>query len=127
MKSIFWKFIKFGLVGLSGVLVDFGITYLAKEKLRLSKYLSNSLGFAFAVTSNFILNRIWTFESHDHFVWVQYSKFILVALIGLALSNVMIYVLTERKKLNFYLAKVIAIGVVMFWNFVANYQFTFRS
>ena len=127
MKSIFWKFIKFGLVGFSGVLIDFGITYLAKEKLRFSKYLANSLGFAFAVTSNFLLNRIWTFESRDSFVWVQYSKFILVALIGLALSNAMIYVLTERKKLNFYLAKVIAIGVVMIWNFVANYQFTFRS
>ena len=127
MKSIFWKFIKFGVVGFSGVLIDFGVTYLLKEKLRLSKYLANSVGFAFAVTSNFVLNRIWTFESHDNLVWVQYAKFILVALIGLALSNAMIYVLTERKKLNFYLTKVIAIGVVMVWNFIANYQFTFRS
>jgi putative flippase GtrA len=127
MKSILWKFFKFGIVGFSGVLVDFGVTYLVKEKMKGSKYLANSLGFAFAVTSNFLLNRIWTFESKDSLVWLQYSKFILVALIGLVLSNGMVYLLTERKKLNFYLAKVIAIGVVMLWNFVANYQFTFRA
>jgi len=127
MKSILWKFFKFGIVGFSGVLVDFGVTYVVKEKMKGSKYLANSLGFAFAVTSNFLLNRIWTFQSQDSLVWLQYSKFILVALIGLALSNGMVYLLTERKKLNFYLAKVIAIGVVMLWNFVANYQFTFRA
>ena len=55
------QFFKFCVVGGSGVFVDFGITYLCKEWLKLNKYVANSLGFLCASTSNYILNRIWTF------------------------------------------------------------------
>lgn len=57
------QFIKFCVVGGSGVFVDFGVTYLCKEWLRLNKYLANSLGFLCASTSNYVLNRIWTFHN----------------------------------------------------------------
>lgn len=59
------QFIKFCVVGGSGVFVDFGITYLCKEWLRLNKYLANSLGFLCASTSNYVLNRIWTFHNEN--------------------------------------------------------------
>lgn len=39
------QFIKFCIVGGSGVFVDFGITYLCKEWLKFNKYIANSLGF----------------------------------------------------------------------------------
>ena len=35
------QFIKFCVVGGSGVFIDFGITYLCKEWLRLNKYLAD--------------------------------------------------------------------------------------
>ena len=44
---------------------------------------------------------------------------------GLALNNAIIYVLNERLRMNFYVSKLIATGVVMLWNFGANYTFTF--
>ena len=52
------QFIKFCVVGGSGVFVDFGITYLCKEWLRLNKYVANSAGFLCAATSNYVLNRL---------------------------------------------------------------------
>ena len=64
-KLFILKFIKFGVVGFSGVFVDFGITYLCKEKIKINKYVSNAIGFICAATSNYILNRIWTFESEN--------------------------------------------------------------
>ena len=39
-KLLISKFIKFGVVGCSGMIIDVGTTYLCKEKLRLNKYLS---------------------------------------------------------------------------------------
>ena len=44
---------------------------------------------------------------------------------GLAINNLTIYVLHGRFRLNFYLAKLFAIGVVTFWNFFMNYFFNF--
>ena len=46
------QFLKFCVVGGSGLFVDFGITYLCKEWLRLNKYAANSLGFLCASTTN---------------------------------------------------------------------------
>ena len=37
-----FKFIKFGIVGGTGIIVDFSITWICKEKLQLNKYISNS-------------------------------------------------------------------------------------
>lgn len=121
------RFFKFCIVGGSGVVVDFGITYIGKEILRLNKYIANSLGFACAATSNYILNRSWTFASTDPDIAIQYFRFIGFSLIGLFINNCVIYLLHEKVKWNFYIDKLIATGVVTFWNFFMNYLFTFQS
>lgn len=126
MSDLIIKFFKFGIVGASGVGVDFGITWLCKEKLRLNQYIANSTGFLCAVVSNYTLNRVWTFHSNDPSVALQFSKFLLASLIGLVLNNTVIYLLNEKSGVKFYTAKLIATGVVTLWNFWANYTFTFH-
>jgi len=125
ISSLVIKFIKFAAVGASGVLVDFGVTYLAKEKLGIQKYVANALGFCCAATTNFFLNRTWTFENNDPQITEQFIKFFLIATIGLGLNTIMIWYAHQRKGYNFYLAKAIAIALVMFWNFIANFLYTF--
>ncbi|MDR2885369.1 MAG: GtrA family protein [Rikenellaceae bacterium] len=127
------QFIKFCVVGGSGVLVDFSVTYALKEWARWNKYVANSCGFAVAATTNYILNRLWTFHSTDPRIARQYLIFVLIALAGLAINNAIIWLLTDKLKINvpltekqrFYLAKLIAIGVVTLWNFFMNYAFNF--
>ncbi len=125
--TILLRFIRFGIVGASGMVVDFGVTWLCKEKLHWNKYISNSLGFILAATNNYIWNRLWTFHSTSDAVAREYTLFFIIALIGLGLNNGIIYLLHERLHLNFYLSKLIAIGCVTIWNFVMNYVFTFRA
>ena len=125
-KLFFLKFLKFCLVGFSGMVIDFGTTWVLKEKIKLNKYLSNSTGFILAATSNYIWNRIWTFESTDSGIATEYLSFIGISIIGLAINNFVIYLLSDRLKMNFYLSKVFAIGVVTLWNFLMNFFFTFR-
>lgn len=126
-NDLLWKFLKFGVVGFSGVFVDFGITWLCREKIKLNQYLANSTGFLCAVVSNYVLNRVWTFHSQDPSVVMQFSKFLLASVVGLGINNGIIYLLNERGKINFYAAKLVATGVVTIWNFWANYTFTFNS
>lgn len=131
MNNAFWtivlRFIRFGIVGASGMVVDFGITWFCKEKLRWNKYISNSLGFVTAATKNYIWNRLWTFQSQSEAVAREYLSFFLIAVVGLGINNLVIYLLHGRLKWNFYLSKLIAIGVVTIWNFTMNYVFTFRA
>ncbi|MDR1742247.1 MAG: GtrA family protein [Dysgonamonadaceae bacterium] len=124
---MFLKFLKFGVVGFSGTFIDFFFTWLCKEKLKFNKFVANSIGFVLAATSNYFFNRVWTFRSHNPEIGTEYTLFILISLVGLGLNNLIIYILNEKFKMNFYLAKVFAIGVVMVWNFFANYFITFEQ
>ena len=124
-SELIWKFVKFCVVGFSGMVVDFGATWLCKEKFGWNKYLSNSIGFVLAATNNYLWNRIWTFQSTNTNIPVEYGKFFLIAAIGLGINNLTIYLLHGKLKWNFYLSKIIAVGVVTIWNFTMNYLFTF--
>jgi putative flippase GtrA len=123
--DIIYKFLKFGVVGASGMVVDIGFTYFLKENARVQKYLANAIGFTMAVISNYTLNRLWTFESMNHEVAREFSSFATVAVIGLGINSLILWMLVSRTKFNFYISKLLAIGVVTFWNFFANYYFIF--
>jgi len=123
---IFYKILKFCLVGFTGMVIDFGLTYLFKEKLKVDKFLANSIGFSAAATNNYYLNRIWTFESTNQNISKEYSLFVGFALIGLLINNSVIYVLNEKLNMNFYFSKVLAIVVTVVWNFGANFLFNFQ-
>jgi len=124
-SDVLEKFLKFGVVGFSGIFVDFGITYLCKERLNIHKYVSNSLGFICATISNYLLNRYWTFNTGQSAQFIQFGKFFGIAIIGLAINNLLIYVFNDRMKINFYVSKAIAIVIVSIWNFFGNYLYTF--
>jgi putative flippase GtrA len=119
-----FKFLKFGIVGFLGMVIDFSVTILLKEKLKVHRYISSSAGFTIAASSNYLLNRLWTFASNNPRVLVEYGTFFSVSLIGLAINNLFLYIF--EKRLKFYTAKLFAIGVTTIWNFLANYYLTFN-
>ena len=124
-RAFLLRFLRFCVVGVSGTIIDFGLTWFCKEKLHIPKFIANSIGFVVAATNNYILNRIWTWGSTNEMVGVEYAKFFTVSLIGLGINTLILYILNEKLKVNFYISKVFATGVVMIWNFLANNFFTF--
>ena len=137
LKPLILKFLKFGVVGVSGAVIDFGMTALCKGILGMPELLANAIGFTVAATSNYVLNRIWTWKSTSKDVGVEYAKFFFVSLIGLGLNSLIVLLLKDTSIVprfvdttldwDFWVAKVIATAIVMVWNFLANNFFTFRK
>ena len=125
--ELLMKILRFGMVGFSGMILDFSTTWLCKEKLRMNKYLSNTLGFSLAAVNNFFLNYIWTFQSSDKNIQADFIKFMLFAIAGLALNNLILFLFHEKLHIRFYPAKALAIVCVFVWNFTTNYFFNFHS
>ena len=125
-KLLLSKLLKFGIVGCSGMIIDFGATYLCKEILKINKFLSNGIGFILAATSNYFINRIWTFNSQTEDIGIEYAQFMTVSVIGLGINSLVLFLLNEKLKWNFYFSKVIAIAITTIWNFFANLLFTFK-
>lgn len=126
MTGTFWKIIRFGITGASGMVIDFGITWVCREKLKWNKYIANSTGFTIAAINNFIFNRIWTFRSNNPDWTPEFGKFMAFSLAGLLLNNLFVYIFHKRLNQNFYLSKLVATLLVFLWNFTMNYYFNFR-
>jgi putative flippase GtrA len=126
--GLIYKALRFALVGFLGIAVDFSITWALSKLLGLNLYLSHSLGFLFAATSNFYLNLRWTFEdcNNDKNLPSKYLKFLFVAVIGLIISIAAIFILQKLNGVTFYASKLISIGIVFFWNFLVNNFFIFQ-
>jgi putative flippase GtrA len=127
MTDTVWllKFLKFCAVGFSGMLIDFGLTWTLKEKVRINQYIANSCGFMLAVVSNYVWNRLWTFGSHNDRITTEFLSFLIISLIGVGINNLILWALTDRFRLHFYFSKLCAIGVVTLWNFSMNLLVTF--
>jgi putative flippase GtrA len=76
--------------------------------------------------SNYPWNRVWTFHSENRLIGKEYISFFLISLAGLGINNTIIFLLNDKLRLNFYVSKLIAVGVVSCWNFIMNCLITFN-
>jgi len=127
------RFLKFGVVGTIGALVDFTVLNLGIQVFGLEKWLANTFSFFAAVLSNFTWNRIWTFpESRERPMGSQLAQFLIVNLVGYGINQAIFlsldhYVFEPWGVFGYNLSKAIAIGVVLFWNFGANRIWTYKG
>lgn len=136
------RFVKFAIVGAAGAVTHFAILNILLA-LNFPFLAANTVGFIVAVLQNFILNRIWTFpESQSRGRSGQLTQFTIVSVIGLLLNQGVAllcrYLLQPfwsglisqellRTRINDNFAVAVAIGVVLFWNFLANRFWTYRG
>jgi putative flippase GtrA len=117
---------KFGIVGGFCFVIDFSITYYLKEKSKVYKFVANASGFIVSVIVNFMLNKYWTFKASNIDATTQFVKFITIASFALMINSVIIYLLNVKIRMNFYLSKIIAVFIVMFFNYSMQALFTFN-
>ncbi len=143
------RFLKFSVVGTIGAVVDFGTLYLLHVVVGLPIVLANTCSFTAAVLSNFTWNRYWTYpDSRSKPVRTQLLQFFVVniagwgintgilvllrypcvSLVGTVTRSLALYLSPELLyKLGYNLAKAVATGVVLFWNFFVNRFWTYSD
>jgi len=129
------RFLRFGIVGLSGVVVDMGVLFLLSDPSTLGWGLTRSklIAAELAIINNFIWNDAWTFgdiasqqRGFKHRLQ-RFSKFQLVCLAGLMLNTVLLNLQFNLLGMNRYLANAVAIAAVTAWNFWLNFKLSWRA
>jgi dolichol-phosphate mannosyltransferase len=130
------RFIKFGLVGFSGTVVNLVVLYLSQELLFASvtpeeTRLSCSLALAIVVATinNFVWNRLWTWRDRkgktSHGLIVQLGQYFLASWLSIALQFVATKIAAHF--MHYMLANVIAIVLAAIVTFALNDIWTFRA
>ncbi|MGI0102956.1 MAG: GtrA family protein, partial [Nitrosotalea sp.] len=88
------------------------------------------IGITFSMTSNFILNKIWTFEDRNmdpKRTLLQYGSFLAFSGIGAAFQLGMVYFMIEAEHMNYALALFISVAIASIGNFILNKKWTFKE
>lgn len=127
-------FIKFALVGLSGVFVNQGILLLGETFLPTlnSSYNYNlMLAIELSIIWNFFINNFWTFRERAKRTFGSFMGgllfFNLICLAGALINYAVAIYLTKHTPLNIYWANLVGIAFATFWNFFLNTNITWRE
>ena len=125
------KFVKFCVVGGSGVFVDMAILFLLADPSMLSwpVTISKILAAEIAMANNFVWNEVWTFRerTEGRVSWrnrlYRYLKFNAICSGGIVVAVLVLKALFGVLGMNLYLSNLVAIVAATAWNFGMNYAF----
>lgn len=128
------RFLRFAVVGLSGVIVDMGLLFLLSDPTTLGWGLTRSklLAAEAAIINNFLWNDVWTFgdvSAHQRGPAQRlrrFGKFQLICLAGVAINTVLLNLQFNLLHMNRYVANAVAIAAVTGWNFWLNLKLSWR-
>lgn len=128
------RFLKFATVGAIGMVVDLTLLNVLHKVFGLDLLVANAISFTAAVISNFTWNRLWTFpESRQRPLHTQLMQFAVVNVIGLAINEAVLWLAHQATQaflpdpFDYNVAKILAIGVVLFWNYGVNRLWTYKG
>ncbi len=123
------QFVRFCLVGASGVLVNYLVMRGLYNGLRLPYGLCSVTAYLVASVNNFIWNKIFTFKDAARGFWPvvkQYLRFLSVILLGMAINLGALVLLVELVGLDPVPANLLGVLLATVSNFLGNKLFAFR-
>ncbi len=124
------RFLKFCLVGGSGVLVNMGLLWLLTEVAGLFYLASSAVAVECAILNNFLWNDVWTFRDRRadgrRARLCRLARFNAVSLGGLGINVLVLWLLTEHLGVYYLLSNLAGIVAATMWNFLVNSRWTWR-
>jgi len=140
LSRVPWRFVKFGMVGASGIPVNLLFTWVgyhllfntfSREARHGAAYV---VGIAVSIFTNFLLNDIWTWRDRTRGdagvasgFWSRLLKFYMVCGVGALLQWGAAMALSLWVGIHYLLAQVGGIVLATAVNFVANNLWTFKE
>ena len=120
---------RFFTVGASGLAVNYAASFLLSSLVPNIWYMHATLfGIILSITSNFLLNKIWTFEDRDfsprHFLR-QYVLFLALCTLGAIIQLSLVYVFVEYSHITYAISLIMAVCIASLSNFLLNKKITF--
>jgi putative flippase GtrA len=113
------QFVTFVGAGAVATIAHYVVLIALVEIFLANAITASTTGYAAGAIVNYALNYRFTFRStKPHYVVVV--RFITIAAIGMALNSLVVSILINEFAFHYFVAQLVATGVVLLWNFVGN-------
>jgi len=126
-RDAWLQLLRFGVVGVSGYVVNLAVFALALNSGGMSYLLAATVAFLAAVSNNFLWNRRWTFKRDEHHrpVHHQAARFLTVSVVAFLVGLGLLAALVEGAGMPEVPAQAVAIVAVTPLSFLANKLWSF--
>ncbi len=130
-KNLIIRFVKFGIVGTSGIAVNTVVLWVLKDQVGVPLTIAPIFAIGTAVFSNFMLNNYWTWnqniEIRKHSFLHRLWRYYLSASLGALINYVTLLLLTNIFDIHYLIANLGGIFLGMVSNFVLGEFWVFKS
>lgn len=120
---------KFYIVGGVGLVINYVISYFFFTSFHLDHIQSSIFGVIVSLSSNFMLNKIWTFQDRNmkyNIIFRQYLKYFIFNSVGVIIQLSIVYGFAKTN-LDYGWMIIIAISVASILNYIVNKKFIFKN
>ncbi|MBN2160662.1 MAG: GtrA family protein [Spirochaetes bacterium] len=126
--NIVIQFVRNPLAGIAAFAVDYLLLFVLTE-IGIHYLLSAAIAFIAGTTVNYYLCRVLVFNAYiPRFRNMpEYLFFVIIGVIGLGLTELLMYLLTDCAGLHYLLSKIASGMLVSLWNFFGRRFFIFNQ
>ena len=122
------QFLRFAFIGGSCFVLEMILFIYLKNTFGEGYiYFINSFAFSLAVVLNYIVSRFWVFEAGRYSVGKEFLAFVGVAVVALLMSNAILWVGINQLHMNALFSKLLAVVIVLIWNFIMKKYLVFKG
>ncbi|MGV9185673.1 GtrA family protein [Arcanobacterium canis] len=121
MNRLLTQMSKFGIVGVLATALDFLILWGLVSLAGMNYLVGATIAYTISLVFNYVASMRYVFQRRDDLKRsYEFTIFVVLALIGLLLNNLTMWVLTGLFTVNYMISKVFATALVMVWNFASR-------
>lgn len=115
------QIIRFGVVGGTAFLIDFGVLWFCTDVVGVNYLISNCIAFSVSVIYNYILSILWVFETKKkRDKLFEVLIFVFLSIIGLGINELIMWISVSKFGASHLFSKIVATALVMIYNFVSR-------
>ena len=118
------QYFRYLMCGGVATFTDIGILFVLTHFLHINYLVVAAASFLCGITVNYILNSFLVFQSSGK-IKREFSVFAMIGLGGLAWTELILWVLVDKLNVYVMIAKLVAIVLVLQWNFFMRKRFVF--
>ena len=114
-------------VGAGATLVEWVVFYLQTQVWAIHYAFATTLAFVISTFANWFFGRIVLFRASDGGLVQELIRIYLASVIGLVLNLIIMFALVDKLSCDEMLSKIVATGLVFFWNYGIRRMFIYKK
>ena len=122
-EKLLIQIIKFLIVGGIATIIDWLIYYILYNYLNIKPLISNIISYSISTVYNYLATVKFVFNVNENNGKRNFLIFIIFSLIGLGLSELLLYLFIDKLNINQMISKILSTIIVMTFNFITRKKF----